>query len=100
MNLKEQINYPEKGIQSKTIIKDENMNVSLFCMSKGTDIEEHTSTKEATVYVMEGQGTFNLERKEIEMKEGTFIRMKSNAKHSLTAKENTSFILTLIKKKN
>ena len=64
-------------------------------MAKGTEISEHTSTKEGTVYVIEGEGIFNLEGKDIDMKPGIFIFMKSNAVHSLKAKENTSFILSL-----
>ena len=64
-------------------------------MSSGTDINTHTSTKEGFVYVIEGKGTFNLEGEKIEMKPGVFIPMDSNAKHSLKAEDNTSFILSL-----
>jgi len=70
--------------------------VSLFCMAKGTDISEHTSTKQGFVHVLEGKGIFNLEGKDIIMEEGVFIFMKEDAVHSLKAEENTTFLLTLI----
>ncbi|MFC2143690.1 cupin domain-containing protein [Candidatus Aenigmatarchaeota archaeon] len=66
-------------------------------MAKGTEISEHTSTKQGFIYVIEGDGIFNLEGKDIQMSSGVFIHMKENAVHSLQANENTSFILVLTK---
>jgi nitric oxide dioxygenase len=91
------IEYPNEGVLSKEIIKNDKMNVSLFCMAKNTEISEHTSTKQGFVHVLEGEGIFNLQGEEIEMKPGVFIFMNENAVHSLKAMENTSFILVLIK---
>ena len=96
-NVNEMINYSEGGIMSKVIRQDTAGDVTLFCMSKDTEISEHTSTKAGHVYVIEGDGIFNLEGKEIPMKPGTLIFMNANDKHSLSAKENTSFILILKK---
>jgi quercetin dioxygenase-like cupin family protein len=89
------ITYSDGGILSKTVEKTEKMDVTLFCMAKGTEISEHTSRKQGFVYVVEGDGIFNLEGKEIKMLPGTFIYMTENAIHWLKAKENTSFILAL-----
>jgi len=94
---KSSIEYPREGILSKEIIKTEKSDITLFCMAKGTKISEHTSTKQGFVFVIEGKGIFNLEKREIQMKEGVLIFMKENAVHSLKAKENTSFILALMK---
>jgi len=80
---------------SKEIVKDKKLNVSLFCMAEGTEISEHTSTKEGFVYVIEGDGIFNLKGKEIKMLPGVFITLEKNITHSLTAKKNTSFLLFL-----
>jgi len=96
-NIKQMIEYPNEGVLSKEILKDDKVEVSLFCMADGTEIGEHTSTKQGYVYVLEGNGIFNLEGESIEMKEGVFIFMKENAVHSLSAEKNISFILSLIK---
>jgi quercetin dioxygenase-like cupin family protein len=94
-NVIKMINYSEKGITSKVIKKNNVGDVTLFCMSKDTEISEHTSTKSGFVYVIEGNGIFNLEGEDIPMNPGTLIFMDANAKHSLSAKHNTSFILIL-----
>jgi len=94
-NILKMIEYAKVGVLSKEIIKDKKLNVTLFCMAKNTEISEHTSTKAGTVYVIEGNGIFNLENEKIEMKQGVLIHMKENAVHSLKAIENTSFLLSL-----
>ena len=60
--IRELINYSNKGILSKTIVKNDSLNVTLFSMAAGTEISEHTSTKSGFVYVVEGKGIFNLEK--------------------------------------
>ena len=97
-NIKKLIEYPKKGIISKKIIKEKNLDISLFCMAKNTEISKHTTTRKAIVYVIEGKGIFNLKGKEIQMLPGVFIYMDKNAIHSLKANENTSFILYLFGK--
>jgi len=64
-----------------------------------SQISEHTSTKQGYVHVLEGDGVFNLEGEDIEMKKGGFIFMKENAVHSLSANENTAFVLSLVNQK-
>ncbi len=93
--INELIEYSKKGILSKDIVKNDKLNITLFCMAKGTEISEHTSTKQGFVYVVEGDGKFSLEGKDITMSPGVFIYMNENAVHSLKADENTSFILVL-----
>jgi quercetin dioxygenase-like cupin family protein len=96
--IKKLISYSEDGIISKEINISNSGNkikTTLFCMAKNTKISEHTSTKEGYVYVIEGNGTFNLEGKDIIMQAGVLINLNRNAKHSLKAEENTSFLLFL-----
>ncbi len=80
---------------SKVVQKDQLGDVTLFCMSKDTEISTHTSTRCGYVYVLEGDGIFTLVKEEIQMKPQVLISMAANAKHSIIAKENTSFLLIL-----
>lgn len=95
-NIQEMIEYPKQGIVSKTIIKDLDVDITLFCMAKGTDISEHTSTKHGIVQVIEGDGIFNLKGEDLKMTKGAIINMPKNAVHSLKANKNTAFLLILI----
>ena len=95
MNIIDSISYSKGGIVSKIIFKGDKNQVTLFCMAAGTDISEHTSTKEGYLYVLEGKGIFNLEGKGIPMKAGAIIHITKNAKHSLKAEKDTSYLLFL-----
>jgi len=94
-DLNKLIEYPKSGILSKVLVKSESKDVTLFCMSKGSELSEHTSTKEGFVHVLEGNGNFILKGKKILMKKGILIHMKKNAKHSLKATKNLTFLLIL-----
>jgi len=94
-NILEMIEYPAEGILSKELVKNDKVDFGLFCMARGTDMSEHTSSRAGIVQVVEGKGVFNLEGKDIEMKPGVVIYMKAGALHSLKAEENTAFVLSL-----
>lgn len=94
-NINKLIEYPTGGIVSREIIKTAKSNITLFCLAAGTEISDHTATREGFVHVIEGNGIFNLAGEEIAMQPGTIIPMAENAVHSLRADENTSFVLAL-----
>ena len=95
MNIKDKIEYSQEGIVSKILNKGKTVDVTLFTMSKGSEIGEHTSIKEGVVYLVEGKLIFNLDGKDIKMVPGSIIFMKENQVHSLKADENSAFLLCL-----
>ncbi|ARV62845.1 cupin [Nostocales cyanobacterium HT-58-2] len=95
MQLREKIAYPEAGVLSTVLIKDNCCQYTLFGLAAGTDISEHTSTRNATINVVEGRGMLTLEGKDIPLEAGVFVFMPANAPHALKAEENLAFLLTL-----
>lgn len=95
LQLRSRIEYPSAGILSKIILQLPKCQYTLFCLAEGTEISEHTSTKNATVNVLEGKGILTLEGKDIPLETGVFIFMPANAPHALKATQNLAFLLTL-----
>lgn len=95
LDLEQMMQFPKKGIFSTVLAKSDKYNYTLMCLSAGTDIDEHTSSKNGVVQVLKGTGEFNLEGKMIKMKPGVFIFMPKNAKHSLKADEDLAILLLL-----
>ncbi len=93
--LRERIEYPDGGVLSKILFKDSNCQHTLFCLAAGTNISEHTATRNAVINVIEGQGILTLEGKDIQLEPGMFVFMCANAPHALKAEENLAFILIL-----
>ena len=95
-NLFNESTFTDDGIVTKVIAETDSSKHILFCMRSGTEISEHTSTREAYVTVLKGKGLFTLEDEEIEMTPGVFIPMEPNAKHAIRADEDLIFILGLV----
>lgn len=93
--LRKEIQYQAGGIFSKVLVKSNHCQYTLFCLAAGTDIAEHTSTRNATITVIEGCGILTLEGQEIVLEPGVFVLMPANAPHALKAEENLAFLLTL-----
>ena len=93
--LEKMMEFPKEGVFSKVLVKTNISNHTLMCLTKGSDISKHTSTREAAVTVLKGKGTFVLNGKKIKMKPGVFIFMPKNAPHSLSAKEDLAILLSL-----
>lgn len=96
--LREQIEYPSAGVLSKVLLKDNACQYTLFCLAANTDISEHTSTRNATINVIEGRGLLTLSGENIALTSGVFVFMPANAPHALKAEENMTFLLTLSEK--
>lgn len=95
VTLQDLIEYPSSGILSKVLLKDNNAQYSLFCLAAGAEIDEHTSTRNAVITVIEGRGNLKLEAKDLILAPGVFVFMPANAPHALQARENLAFVLTL-----
>lgn len=96
--LHEKIEYPRAGVLSQMIIQDQSCQYTLFCLAATTEISEHTSTRNATVNVLEGKGLLKLAGEEIKLEAGVFVFMPAHAPHALKADENLAFLLTLSEK--
>jgi len=94
-NLNEMMEFPKEGIFSRVLAKSDAYSYTLMCLSKGADIDTHTSTKNGVVQVLKGKGVFKLFGKEISIEPGVFIFMPADAPHSLKAEEDLAILLCL-----
>lgn len=94
--LKRMIDYQEKAIVSKQIIKKPNGNITLFALDKDEFISEHTSPYEALVQVIEGKMKITVGGQNYNLEEGEIILLPSNISHGLVALEKSKVLLTMI----
>jgi nitric oxide dioxygenase len=93
--LKNLTKFPASGIFSQVLLKDDNTQHSLICLAGGKKIDEHTSTYNAVIIVVEGSGNLILEGKDTPLAPGVFVFMPANAPHAVQAQENLAFVLAL-----
>ena len=98
LNLKDEIAYADGAVISKTLLKKESGNITLFSFDKGQGLSEHTSPFDAVVQVVEGEGAFIIDGKTTVAKEGEMIIMPANIPHDVQAAEHPfKMLLTMIR---
>ena len=92
LNLASLVEYSERGVVSKQLIKSPAGNVTLFSFDKGEGLSEHRAPFDAIVQVLEGVVNIVLDGKTFTLKAGESIVFPANAPHALTAVEKLSLI--------
>lgn len=95
--LKQTVEYAAGAIVSKTIIKKETGNITLFAFDKGQELSEHTAPFDAMVYVMDGKVNITIDKKPFSLGQGDAIIMPANIPHALKAVEKFKMMLIMIK---
>jgi len=93
------VEYASGGILSKTVLKKETGNISLFSFARGETLSEHTAPFDAMIEVVDGQGEVTIGGKPFILKAGETIIMPANVAHAVKAVEKFKMVLTMIKSK-
>jgi quercetin dioxygenase-like cupin family protein len=93
----ESVDYSEGGIISKTVLKKQTGNISLFSFAKGEALSEHTAPFDAMITVVDGRGEVVIGGKSFLLEAGQSIIMPANITHAVNAVEKFKMVLTMIK---
>jgi quercetin dioxygenase-like cupin family protein len=93
----ESIEYSDGGIVSKTVLKKQTGNISLFSFAKGEELSEHTAPFDAMIQVVDGRGEIIIGGKSFFLETGQSIIMPANITHAVKAAEKFKMVLTMIK---
>jgi quercetin dioxygenase-like cupin family protein len=94
----ESVDYSEGGgIISKTVLKKQTGNISLFSFGKGEALSEHTAPFDAMIQVVDGKGEVIIGGKSYVLEKGQCIIMPANITHAVNALEKFKMVLTMIK---
>ena len=96
LNLKTLVDYAAGAVVSRTLLKKESGNITLFSFDTGQGLSEHTSPFDAVVEVVEGQGTFVIAGQPQTVKAGELIIMPANIPHDVQAAEEPFKMLLIM----
>jgi quercetin dioxygenase-like cupin family protein len=91
------IEYASGGIISKTVLKKETGNISLFSFAKGEALSEHTAPFDAMIQVVDGKAEIIIGGKPFILEAGQTIIMPANIPHAVNATEKFKMVLTMIR---
>jgi quercetin dioxygenase-like cupin family protein len=93
------VEYSDGGIVSKTVLKKETGNISLFSFDKGEALSEHTAPFDAMIQVVDGKGEVTIGGKPFIVEAGQSIIMPADISHAVKAIEKFKMVLTMIRSK-
>lgn len=97
-HLYDQIEFPRQGILSKTVFETDSGETDLFMLPRGEKISGHTSSRDASVLILQGEAEFLLGDEWHRVKAGDWFFMEAGLVHALNAVEDLAFLLTLFGK--
>ena len=71
------------------------MRIVLIALHAGAEMKTHTAPGIIGVHVLEGVIIFTTEKRTTEMEEGKMVALHAGIPHSVTAKSESIFLLTL-----
>lgn len=93
------IEYADGGIVSKTVLKKETGNISLFSFDKGEALSEHSAPFDAMIQTVDGKGEIAIGGKVNILEAGQAIIMPANIPHTVKAVEKFKMVLIMIRSK-
>jgi len=97
--LSDSVEYSDGGIVSKTVLKRETGNISVFSFDKGEGLTEHTSPFDAVIVGLDGQGEIIIGGNSSIVQAGQIIIMPRNVPHAVNAAERFKMMLIMIRSK-
>ena len=96
-NLADEVTYGIGSVVSKTLLKKDSGNITLFSFDKGQGLSEHTAPFDAVVHILDGQAEITIGGEPRTVSAGQMVIMPANVPHALQASEQFKMLLIMIR---
>ena len=96
-DLASHINYAPGSVVSKTLLKKDTGNITLFSFDKGQGLTEHTSPFDAVVQIIDGTAEITIGGTPQIVQAGGPLLMPADISHALHATEKFKMLLIMIR---
>ena len=83
------------SIISRTFYKDKHLKAILFGFDAEQELSEHTSSQDAIIHILAGEGTITLDTDSFEVGAGAWVHMQARLKHSVVAHTPLQMLLLM-----
>jgi len=96
-NLADHVDYADGSVVSKTLLKKNTGNITLFSFAAGQGLSEHTAPFDAVVHILDGRAEITIGGEPHEVKSGEMLIMPANVPHALHAADRLKMWLVMIR---
>lgn len=94
--LKNQVEYQQGQVVSKTLAQNQALSITLFSFDKGEGISAHKSKGDAFVTCLDGKGKITIDDKEYFLTEGQSIVMPAGHPHAVYGEMQFKMLLVVV----
>ena len=95
LELKDQVEYLDGQVVSKTLVQNDLVSVTIFSFDKDEEISTHASGGDAMVTVLEGKGRFTVADEVFYLEAGETLIMPKGIPHAVYGEEKFKMLLTV-----
>ena len=96
VTLKNEVNYQDGQVVSKTLAQNDAVSVTLFAFDKDEEISTHESGGDAFVTCLDGVGRLTIDGIPYELHEGESIVMPAGHPHAVYGQERFKMLLVVV----
>lgn len=85
----------ENATISKNFFKSENLRAMLFSFAKDEELTDHSSKKQAVLFVIKGTGEFGTAEETVELKPNVWVHIPAGLTHRVKAFTELHFTLSM-----
>jgi len=95
--LKDQVQYGDGAVVSRTILKRPNGTLTLFAFDLGQELSEHTAPFDAVVQILDGEADLIIGGKTVHTIAGQTAIMPANIPHAVKAVKRFKMLLIMLR---
>jgi quercetin dioxygenase-like cupin family protein len=96
-DLAKEVQPPDKGILSRTLLNADRLKVVVFGFAQGKELSEHTTSMSAVLHFLQGGATVTLGDDRHDAQPGTWIHIPAGLRHGIRSKTPVVMLLLLLK---
>jgi quercetin dioxygenase-like cupin family protein len=96
-NLDAHIDYFDESVVSKTLLKKDAGNITLFAFEAGQGLSEHTAPFDAVVYIVDGEAQITIGGASQTVAAGEMLIMPADIPHAVHAVQRFKMLLVMIR---
>ena len=96
LTLKEEVQYQDGQVVSKTLAQNNHVSITLFAFDKDEEISTHESGGDAFVTCLDGTGKITIDGVDYILKEGESIIMPAKHPHAVYGQEKFKMLLVVV----
>ena len=96
LKAKDLVSYEKDQFEKNVLLTNNDSILSAIALKKDAIIDTHTSTRDAAVYVIDGEIELDFDAEKFKIEKGEILMFKKDKEHKVVALKNSKFFLIKI----